>query len=192
MLPVSFYARDAASVARDLLGCVVQSTIGGPRVSGRIVEVEAYTGVEDPAAHCYGGRRTDRTEVMFGKPGRVYVYFSYGMHWCMNAVTQPEGTASAVLLRALEPLEGLDVMRRRRATSVDRNLCSGPAKLCQALGVTGVINGAPLFRGDLQIRRGPPDAFDVEAGPRIGISRATDWPLRFMVRGSPWVSRPMA
>jgi DNA-3-methyladenine glycosylase len=189
-LPVAFYARDPIRVARDLLGRIIRSDVDGKRTAGKIVEVEAYTGVDDPASHCWGGRRTDRTEVMFGPPGRVYVYFSYGMHWCMNAVAETEGTASAVLIRALEPVLGLETMRGRRGVTSERNLCSGPAKLCQALGVTGGLNGDRLFKGDLQILEGPPFNGKVVAGPRVGISRAIDWPLRFAVEGSEWISRP--
>ena len=188
-LPAEFYDRDAADVARSLLGCIVESRIRGVKTSGKIVEVEAYLGVDDPAAHCFGGRRTDRTEPMFGSPGTAYVYFTYGMHWCMNAVTGPVDHASAVLIRALEPLQGIAAMSRRRGTRVEYQLCSGPAKLSQALGVTGRLNFHPLQDSPLQIK-GPADQLhDVSSGPRIGISQAKDWPLRFTVRGSSWLSR---
>ena len=151
-LPAKFYNRDAADVARDLLGCILESRVRGAKTSGRIVEVEAYLGAEDPAAHTYGGRRTERTEPMFGKPGTTYVYFTYGMHWCMNAVTGPVDHASAVLIRALEPIEGIETMARRRSTRTKRNLCSGPAKLCQALGLDGRLNFHPLQVVPLQIK----------------------------------------
>jgi len=189
-LPAVFYRRDVVDVARDLLGCVLESRVGGVLTVGRIVEVEAYLGVEDPAAHCYGGRRTERTEPMYGPPGTAYVYFTYGMHWCMNAVTGPTGVASAVLIRALEPLQGAHIMERRRGTRRHRLLCSGPAKLCSALGVTGRFNGHDLRRFPVRVRGPAPYAITIGASPRIGVSRAADWPLRFFQSGSPWLSRP--
>jgi DNA-3-methyladenine glycosylase len=189
-LPAAFYARPTADVARRLLGHVLVSDVGGRRTAGRIVEVEAYVGPHDPACHAYGSRRTARTEQLYGPPGSAYVYFTYGMHWCLNAVTEAVGYPAAVLIRALEPMAGLETMRRRRGAR-DRNLCAGPARLCQALGVTGALNGAPLQRGTLRIVRGPRAALrpdKIVAGPRIGITRATDWPLRFYILDSPWVS----
>jgi DNA-3-methyladenine glycosylase len=189
-------------VARGLLGHVLVSDLPrGRRTAGRIVEVEAYVGPHDPACHAYGHRRTRRTEQLYGPPGTAYIYFTYGMHWCLNAVTEADGYPAAVLIRALEPLAGIETMRRRRAGEggeggggrhvPDRQLCAGPARLCEALGVTGALNGARLQRGSpLRIvrstlrRRGT-----VVAGPRIGITSATDWPLRFYFEDSPWVSR---
>lgn len=190
-LPVSFYARGTASVARDLLGCMLESRVDGREVLGRIVEVEAYVGVHDPADHGFGGRRSRRNEALFGPPGTAYVFRSYGVHWCLNAVTEREGVPTAVLLRALEPVSGLGTMAARRGVGDPRLLCSGPGRLCQALGVTGGHNGARLDRGALRILARPDTAaVPTAVGPRIGISRAADWPLRFTVRGSRWLSRP--
>ena len=158
------------------------------RTAGRIVEVEAYVGPHDPACHAYGDRRTARTEQLYGPPGTAYVYFTYGMHWCLNAVTEAAGYPAAVLIRALEPLAGIETMRRRRRGVPDRQLCAGPARLCEALGVTGALNGASLQRGSLRILRAGRPAGTVAVGPRVGITRAADWPLRFYFKDSPWVS----
>jgi len=190
-LPQAFFARPAAAVARDLLGQLVISEIGGRRCVGRVVEVEAYTGPRDPASHAAGWHRSARNEVMYGPPGRAYVYFTYGMHWCLNVVTGRAGYPSAVLVRALEPLEGLDVMRRRRGGVADRLLTSGPARLTEALGVTGSEDGHPLDRPPLWVSAG-------EAVPRglrrlstrIGIRQARHRKLRFLVRHNLFVSRP--
>lgn len=188
-LPRSFYARDAQTVAPDLLGYVLETRSRGRVTAGRIVEVEAYVGPHDPAAHGFGNRRTQRNDALFGPPGFFYVYFTYGMHWCANAVTRSDGFPSAVLIRALEPLDGLAAMRRRRGVQSDRLLCAGPARLCQALAITGTYNKEWLD-GDRVRVTGPrvsPD--EIVVGPRIGISKATDWPLRFGVSGSPFLSR---
>lgn len=161
----------------------------GVLTTGRIVEVEAYLGVDDPAAHSYNGHRSERTEPMYGAPGTTYVYFTYGMHWCMNAVVERVDRPSAVLIRALEPLEGIQPMMRRRKTRDVKSLCSGPAKLCKALGISGALNFHPLQELPLQIK-GPADQVtSISTGPRIGISKARDWPLRFTESGSPWLSR---
>lgn len=184
-----FYARPTEEVARSLLGRILVSDVGGARqrTVGRIVEVEAYLGPHDPACHAYGHRRTARTEPLYGAPGTAYVYFTYGMHWCLNAVTEDRDFPAAVLIRALEPIAGLATMRRRRGTEP---LCSGPARLCEALGVTGALNGMSLQRGRLRIVDGTkPKRADIAVGPRIGITQATDWPLRFYLKDSPWVSR---
>ena len=191
-LPTSFYARPTPEVARGLLGHVLLSELGGRRTAGRIVETEAYLGTDDPASHGYRARRTRRNASLFERPGIAYVYFTYGMHWCLNAVTERAGHPAAVLIRALEPLEGLATMRRRRggARVGDRDLCSGPAKLCQALGVTGRHDGLPLTRGRLRIvQTHSRQHHAITVTPRIGITRAADWPLRFLIEGSPWVSR---
>ncbi len=166
------------------------SEIGRRRTVGRIVETEAYLGTHDPASHGYGAHRTRRTESLFAPPGTAYVYFTYGMHWCLNAVTERAGFPSAVLIRALEPLEGLATMRHRRGGVADRELCSGPAKLCQALGVTGREDGIPLTRGRLRVCRDESrQHYAITTTPRVGITRAAHWPLRFVIRDSPWASR---
>jgi len=189
-LPVSFYARDTVRVARDLLGAVLETRLNGERTAGRIVEVEAYVGPHDPAAHGYGNRRTRRNDWLFGPPGVVYAYFIYGNHWCVNVVTERSDFPSAVLLRALEPLTGLDVMRRRRGVDRVPLLCAGPGRLCQALGITGALNGAPLRGRTIRLLAGERVAPGrIAHGPRVGISRATDWPLRFWIKGSQWASK---
>jgi DNA-3-methyladenine glycosylase len=190
-LSADFYARDTVRVARALLGCVLESRLGGARTAGRIVEVEAYVGPDDPAAHGYGNKKTKRNEHLFGPPATSYVYFTYGMHWCFNAVTESEGFPAAVLVRALEPLYGVAVMMNRRGIRDEHKLCSGPARLCEALSITGSIDGTSLVEGPVRIIRPPQRGrIAVDVGPRIGISRATSWPLRFVVRGSSWLSRP--
>jgi DNA-3-methyladenine glycosylase len=177
-LPEAFYARPARVVARALLGKVL---VHGRR-AGRIVETEAYVGPEDLACHASRGR-TRRTELLWGPPGRAYVYFVYGMHWCFNAVTGREGLAAAVLVRGLEPLAGLPAGVR----------LDGPARLCRALGIDGAENGADLVHSSLQILDAPGvGAGMVARGPRIGVDYAGAWaahPLRFWVVGSPGVSR---
>lgn len=188
-LPAGFYARETELVARELLGATLECTVRGVRCRGRIVETEAYTGEDDAACHAAAGR-TARTEVLYGPPGRAYVYFVYGMHWCVNAVTRRAGLPSAVLIRALEPLEGVDAMRRRRGVKRDRELTNGPAKLCEALGITGAHNGASLQTSALRILRGEPvEDGDVAVTRRIGISKAVEEPLRWMVRSSACVSK---
>jgi DNA-3-methyladenine glycosylase len=191
VLEPEFYARDTVDVARGLLGCVLETKVGGKRTSGRITEVEAYIGPEDPAAHGFGNRRTARNEAMFGPPGRSYVYFIYGMHWCFNAVTERVDFPAAVLVRALEPLHGVDVMADRRGTDKPKLLCAGPARLCQALGIDRSLNDCSLTAGPVRILRGRHIGDEaIGASPRIGIKNATDWPLRFVERGSEWLSRP--
>jgi DNA-3-methyladenine glycosylase len=189
-LPVSFFARPADVVARELLGTLVTSSVGGRRTAGRIVETEAYLGYDDPASHGYRHRRHARNEALFGPPGLWYVYLSYGMHWCANLVCGELGQASAVLLRALEPVAGMETMRERRGVVADRQLCSGPGKLCQALAITRDLDGTRMGGSLVKVRGhsgpGPPAAV---ATPRIGITKAADWPLRFVVAGSPWTSR---
>jgi len=186
-LPVEFYARDARDVARDLIGCILWSMVGGERTGGAIVETEAYL-ENDPASHSFCGQ-TYRNRSMFGPPGRAYVYRSYGVHWCLNVVTGVDGRGEAVLIRALEPIAGLEVMRRRRGSDTDRDLCRGPGRLCQALGVTGELDGLPLQDQVLWIepRKGPAPA--VIRSSRVGIIKATDKPWRYLHAGSTWVSR---
>ena len=181
-----FYERDVLEVAPELLNKVF--AFGG--VAGRIVEVEAYRGSDDPASHAFRGQ-TPRNTVMFGRPGRLYTYFTYGMHWCANVVCLPDGVPGAVLLRAVAPISGLDVMySRRAAASRDRDLCSGPAKLCQAFGIGQMENGAELDLGPLVLDDGFDPPTKPASGRRIGISRGKDVPWRFCVRGDLNVSLP--
>ncbi len=177
----AFYARDAVTVARELLGKVL---VHGA-TSGVIVETEAYLGGDDLASHSAAGI-TERTRVIFGPPGHAYVYLSYGIHECLNIVAESEGQPGCVLIRALEPLEGIEVMRVRRGTvRMDRDLTSGPGKLTRALGITRAQNGVDVTRGDLVVRSRPGgEAFDIAVTPRVGISKCVDWPLRFVVRKS--------
>jgi len=187
----AFYARDTIRVARALLGCVLESRAGGRMTSGRIVEVEAYVGPHDPAAHGYGGTRRTRNASMFGPPGTAYVYRSYGLHWCFNVVTEKEGYPAAVLVRALEPLRGRRVMAVRRGTLDPHGWCAGPGRLAQALDITGACDGTSLQGSPLRII--PPREATrrvVYSSPRIGVSKAADWPLRFVIAGSEWTSRP--
>jgi DNA-3-methyladenine glycosylase len=189
-LPVTFFRRPTEMVAAELLGMMVVSSVGGEITEGRIVETEAYLGYDDPASHGYLHRRNSRNAALFGPAGSWYVYLSYGMHWCANLVCQRTGLASAVLLRALEPIAGLETMRRRRGNVPDRELCSGPGKLCQALGISRELDGARMAASAVIVR--PPTKSEltrIAITPRIGISKAVDWPLRFHLAGSPWVSR---
>ena len=189
-LPVAFFRHPAEVVAAELIGKIVVSTVGGLLTAGRIVETEAYLGYDDPASHGYRHRRNARNAALFGAPGIWYVYLSYGMHWCANLVCQRAGLASAVLLRALEPLDGLDVMRERRGELPDKQLCSGPGRLCQALGINRDLDGLPMAEGPVEVLSGAPvSAAAISATPRIGITKAADWPLRFHLTGSPWTSR---
>lgn len=189
-LPRSFYSRPVVDVARDLLGMV----LAHGTTSGRIVETEAYlgpqNGILDRAAHSWRGV-TPRTRVIFGAPGHAYVYLIYGMYECLNVVAEPEGSAGCVLIRALEPLEGIARMRRRRpgARGIE-DLANGPGKLTLALSITRAHNGADLTRGPLLIH--PPETRDqlrIGVSPRIGIRHCADWPLRFFIEGNRFVSR---
>jgi DNA-3-methyladenine glycosylase len=179
----SFFNRSVHEVAPDLIG--VTLLVDG--VGGRLVEVEAYRHT-DPASHSYRGR-TDRNAVMFGPPGYVYVYRSYGIHWCVNFVCEREGSASAVLIRALEPTEGIATMRRRRGVSDIRLLCSGPGRLCEALRITHRQNGLALDAAPFALfaREGK---VDIVTGPRIGITKAVELPWRYGERGSRFLSKP--
>ena len=192
-LPARFYARDTETVARELLGAVIECHTPQGVASGRIVETEAYLGEHDAACHAAAGLTT-RTAPLYGPPGSAYVYFIYGMHWCVNAVTRPRGQPSAVLIRAVEPLSGLPLIRRRRRSPRrDVDLTNGPAKLCEALGIGAEHNTTSLQRPPLLIRAGAPVAdTDVVVTPRIGIRHAADWPLRFAVASSAYVSRAPA
>jgi len=188
-LPASFYDRPTELVARELLGAILEHRSDDGVASGRIVETEAYLGPDDPACHAVVGR-TERTWHLHGPPGVAYVYFIYGVHWCFNAVTREEGHGSAVLVRALEPLTGLELMRQRRAGARrDVDLTNGPGKLCQALGIDGALDGTRLDRGPLRLMAGERvDHAQVEVTPRIGITRAAEWPLRWLLRENPYVS----
>jgi DNA-3-methyladenine glycosylase len=189
-LPVSFFDRETEQVARDLLGAILECTTGIGVTSGRIVETEAYVGEHDLACHAAAGR-TARTAPLYGPPGRAYVYFIYGVHWCFNAVTRGVDLPSAVLIRALEPIEGIDIMRRRRpAARRDIDLTNGPGKLCQALAIGKEHNMLSLQRPPIRILKGASVAdSDVLVTPRIGITQCADWPLRWVIRNNPFVSR---
>ena len=179
----SFFRRSVHEVAPDLIGAVLLCD----NVGGRIVEVEAYHQT-DPAAHSFHGP-TERNAVMFGPAGFAYVYRSYGIHWCLNFVCEPKGVASAVLIRALEPIAGLPLMRRRRGVRDARLLCSGPGRLCQALRITHADNGFALDEPPFEIlaRQG---AAEIVSGPRIGITKAVEKPWRYGLKGSPYLSKP--
>jgi DNA-3-methyladenine glycosylase len=179
----SFFARSVHIVAPDLIG----ATLLFKGVGGVIVEVEAYHQT-DPAAHSFGGR-TERNAVMFGPPGYAYVYRSYGIHWCLNFVCEPEGVASAVLIRALAPTHGLAIMRRRRGVADERLLCSGPGRLSEALGITDAQYGLPLDNPPFEIFARADDV-EVAVGPRIGLTKAIEHPWRYGLRGSRFVSKP--
>jgi DNA-3-methyladenine glycosylase len=187
-LPYLFYNRHAVDVARDLLGKRLVRRLEGNLLAGTIIEAEAYQGEEDLACHARAGR-TPRTAVMYGPPGRAYVYFTYGMHWLLNCVTGPEGSPAAVLIRALLPTEGAEQMAVRRKSVERKQWCSGPAKLCQAMAIDGHLNGIDLCdpQGELWIEDGPEiSEFNVETGPRVGIDKVPEpWrsiPWRFLVR----------
>ncbi len=178
-----FFARSVHEVAPDLIGATL--LVNG--VGGRIVEVEAYHHT-DPAAHSYGGR-TERNAVMFGPPGYAYVYRSYGIHWCLNFVCEAKGSASAVLIRAIEPTTGLPLMRRRRGLKDERLLCSGPGKLGEALAITRAQNGLALDKPPFELNART-EPVKILVGPRIGISKAADMPWRYGLAGSRFLSKP--
>ncbi|MDX1983308.1 MAG: DNA-3-methyladenine glycosylase [Bryobacteraceae bacterium] len=185
ILPRAFYNRPTVEVARGLLGMVL---VHG-RTAGRIVEVEAYLGLDDAAAHASHGR-TPRTEVLFGQPGHAYVYLIYGMYECLNLVAEPSGSPGCVLIRALEPLSGIELMKRRRNVDKIKALTSGPGKLTIAMAITRDHNGVDVTRGRLTVRR-PANFPDPNIGisPRIGITKAAHCPLRFFIQGNPFVRR---
>jgi len=191
-LPTSFYDRPTELVARELLGAILECHTLDGVAAGRIVETEAYLGEHDLACHAAAGK-TARTAPLYGPPGIAYVYFIYGMYWCFNAVTRAEHEPSAVLVRAVEPVEGegLKLMRRRRPKARrDADLSNGPGKLCLALGIDGALNWLPLQKPPLLIRAGEPvEDADVVVTPRIGITQSADWPLRWFVRDNPYVSK---
>lgn len=192
-LPRSFYLRPTLAVAKDLLGKIIVRTMGTRHLHGRIVEVEAYCGTIDPASHSYRGM-TDRNAVMFGKGGFLYVYFTYGMHFCANVVTRPEGIGEAVLIRAVEPLNHIDVLKKHRfpdARDVNRTLLTnGPAKFAQAFGLTRKDSGIDLCGSEIYLldRMNIPSS-NVITTKRIGISSAKDKRWRYYIKGNEWVSK---
>jgi DNA-3-methyladenine glycosylase len=194
IVPAALHGQPTLRVARVLLGKILVHSGRDGLTAGRIVEVEAYCGPADRAAHSSGGRRTARNEVMWGPPGHLYVYFTYGMHYCCNVVTRAAGKPEAVLLRALEPIAGLDLMRRRRARGhlQDHLLCRGPGNLCRAMAIDRRLNGADLLRGPVRIVDAPRiPAARIAASPRIGVAYAggdAELPWRFYLRDSPAVS----
>jgi DNA-3-methyladenine glycosylase len=199
LLPPSFFPRPTLEVAQDLIGTVLSTGLEGEIVSGRIVEVEAYLGAEDPASHAARGA-TERSAIMFGPPGVAYVYFIYGVHHCLNVVTEPAGQAGAVLIRALEPLTGSEIMLRRRAGRTRSlrpvDLCNGPGKLCQALGIDLSWNGMEFGRKKdqqrwLSLERQRGVSLRKIVTPRIGIRRAVTEPYRFVAADSRFLSRPV-
>jgi DNA-3-methyladenine glycosylase len=196
-----FYARDTATVAKELLGKMLVHETPEGTTKGMIVETEAYYGELDPASHAYQGKRTRRNEVMWGPPGHAYVYFTYGMHYMLNAVTGEENEASAVLIRAIEPLEGTEIMMKRRGLQLSRtpersekkgekkNLTNGPGKLTQAFGIAKSENGVNITNSKLRIEQGADKGFRIVASQRIGISQGKSEKLRFCIANNPFVSR---
>ncbi|MGG0276611.1 DNA-3-methyladenine glycosylase [Bacillus rhizoplanae] len=201
--PLSWYEGDTLDVAKRLLGHKLVHVVNGVKRSGIIVEVEAYKGPDDKAAHSYGGRRTERTEIMFSTPGHAYVYLIYGMYHCFNVITAPEGIPQGVLIRALEPVEGIEEMKQARYGKTDitksqfKNLTNGPGKLCKAMGITLEQKGLMLTSDELYVERVTPDnslshTYDINAGPRINIDYAEEavhYPWRFYFEGHPFVSK---
>lgn len=186
-IPEEFFLQDTVTVARGLLGKVLCHGLPGGRVAGEIVETEAYLSEGDPSCHSYWGM-TPRNQAMFGPPGTAYVYLIYGIHYCFNVVTREEGIGEAVLIRALIPLEGIEIMQQRRGTGDKRKLTSGPGKLCQALGIDRRHNGCSLRQGALLLLDSPGSP-PVGVSPRIGVPVEPCLPLRFFVPGSPYLSR---
>ncbi len=189
----SFYAQPTIRVARRLLGKYLVRTHPDGKTVGKIVETEAYVGPHDLACHASKGR-TPRTDVMFGPPGHAYVYFIYGVYYCLNIVTREIGHASAVLIRALEPIEGIELMQKRRGTEKIHSLASGPGKLCLAMSIDKALNGDDMVRGnDLYVEDRNEPAPKIIARPRVGVDYAGKWkdkPWRFLIRGSEFVSKP--
>lgn len=195
-LPRKFYAGEPVAVARALLGCVLQRELEGELLTARIVETEAYLGANDSSSHARGGLRSERNASMYLPGGHAYVYFTYGMHFCMNVVTGDHDIAEAVLLRAAQPLEGIERMRLNRPRAKrEIDLMSGPGKLCQALAIDRSLDGAELASRELSIapRKSPIADEDIAVSPRIGVENSGEaawWPLRFFLRGNPFVSMP--
>lgn len=190
-LPRSFYGRDTLAVARGLLGKILVRELDGERLALKIVETEAYCGPHDLACHASKGM-TDRNKVMFGKPGHAYVYFIYGMYYCLNLVTEHDGYPAAVLVRAGEPVEGIDTMRRlRKKAKKDHDLASGPGKLCIAMGIDRTLNGADLCSGEQLYVEDAAPVYDIVSSKRIGVDYAEEYkdkPWRFYIKGNPHVS----
>ncbi|SEP32253.1 DNA-3-methyladenine glycosylase [Propionispora vibrioides] len=194
-----FYNRDSVIVARELLGKVLVHEVEGQKVAAKIVEAEAYMGIEDRAAHSYGGKRTPRVEVMYGDPGFSYIFIIYGMHYCFNIVTREKGTPQAVLLRAAEPLQGIEQMAQTRykkpygqlTKSQRKGLTNGPGKLCKALSINKNFNGMDLCGDELYIEEGEPQEFNIITTTRVGIDyagEAREYPWRFYIEGNEYVS----
>ena len=186
-LSVSFYARDTKLVARELLGKLLMRYTSQGKLIGKIVETEAYYGEEDPASHSFK-RKTKRSAIMWGPPGIAYVYFTYGMHFLLNVVTEKEGVPGAVLIRALEPLEGIGIMRKNRKRESLTELTTGPARLTEAFAIDGSFNGRDLTKGELVIIEGNKEVFEIERTSRRGIKKGLDRKLRFFIKGNPFVS----
>ena len=189
----SFFGRDTVKVATDLLGCfLVRKTKDGVFLKGRIVETEAYLGLKDDSCHSFENRQTERTKVMYRSGGYAYVYFTYGMHYCFNIVTASSGEPEAVLIRALEPIEGISIMQKNRSQKDIKNLTNGPAKLCQAFDINKKLNGTDLEGSDLYIKKGKKFLIEsIAVSERIGLSPMLSscyWPLRFYIKDSPFVS----
>jgi len=189
LLPYSFYQRDTVTVARELLGKYMVYKKGEDILVGRVVETEAYLGKKDPACHSAKGKNR-RNYVMFGPSGHAYIYLIYGIHLCFNVTTGSQDKPEAVLLRALEPIEGLEIMRKNRGQKNIFNLCSGPGKLVQAMGIGMALNGTSVVEGPVKFYGCDKDKdFEIVTSTRVGISQAADWPLRFYIAGSRFVSK---
>ena len=190
ILPPAFYAHETISIARALLGKLLVHETPQGMVAGRIVETEAYL-TDDPACHAHGGKKTPRSAVMFGPPGTAYIYLIYGMHNCFNVVTGPEGTGEAVLIRALEPVCGVELMQTYRNQLVLGNLCSGPGKLVYAMGISRALNAQTLMEPPLYLAEpaAEPEKFQVVTTTRIGISKGAGLPLRFYIKDNPFISK---
>ncbi len=187
MLSKSFFeGKEVGQLARTLLGCELVHKTAEGTTAGIIVETESYH-EPDEASHSYKNR-SSRVEAMYGAPGHAYIYFTYGMHWCFNIVAEEEGIGAGVLIRALEPTRGVELMKKRRNQSDFHNFCNGPAKLVQAMGITKEDYGKPLYKGNLYLNKAKTMDFDVKSGPRIGISKAKEKPWRFWIKDSKFVS----